>query len=277
VDLLTGQDGSNQGEIFYAVVPDPAGTHGPVLSRNTLLTSLPAILAHEFEHMVHFNQRLLLGGASAQDALWLSEALAQMAEDLVGDAHEAENNIVKAMDYRSGNWDRATRFLRQPSQVSVLTTLPPGTLAERGAGWLLLKHLYGREGEGDLLRALTGSQMTGVENVTSVIGRSWPDIVSDWVGSLFLDGLSVPVRTGLTVQGVNLREDLARSDGTYPLEAESVGWGSFSISGSLWSSAPDYYILTPPVEDGVAVNVSGPNGRPPDSPAGLRILVVRIQ
>jgi hypothetical protein len=274
LDLLTDQDGSNGGEIFYAVVPDPTGIHGPVLSRTTLLKSLPAILAHEFEHMVHFNQRILVGGATAQDALWLSEALAQMAEDLVG---EAEDNPIRALDYQSANWDRARRFLLNPKQVSVLTTVPPGTLAERGAGWLLLRHLYGREGEGDLLRALTGSQRTGVENVTTVIGRNWPDIVSDWAGSLYLDGLSVPVRTGLTVLGLNLREALAHFSGTYPLDPGTTGGTSFSNFGNLWSSAPDYYILTPSKEGGVAVNVSGPNGRPPGSTSGLRILVVRLR
>jgi len=40
VDLLTDRDGSNKGEIFYAVVPDPTGAHGPILGRTTLLRSL---------------------------------------------------------------------------------------------------------------------------------------------------------------------------------------------------------------------------------------------
>jgi hypothetical protein len=277
VDLLPDRTGSNKGEVFYAAVPDPLGTHGPVLSRATLLSSIPAILAHEFEHMVHFNQRLLLAGAADQDALWLSEALAQMAEDLVGMAHEEMGNFARAREYQLGNWKRARQFLLNPSQVSVLATLPPGTLEERGAGWVLLKHLYGREGQNAFLRSLTGSKRTGVENITFAIGRDWTGIVSDWVGSLYLDGVGVPVRSGLTVSGVNLRSALALPDGTYPLSPHRVGGASFSISGSLWSSAPDYYILTTPEVGGVALNVSGPSGRPPDPPSGLRILVVRLQ
>lgn len=276
VDLLTDRDGSNKGEIFYAVVPDPTGAHGPILGRATLLRSIPAILAHEFQHMVHFNQRILVAGAADQDALWLSEAMAQMAEDLVGMAFDALGDPTTALDYQLGNWSRARRFLQDPSQVSVLAALPPGTLAERGAGWLLVKHLYGREGQNDFLRTLTTSKRTGVENVTFAIGRDWEDIVSDWVGSLYLDGVSVPVRSGLRVLGVNLRVVLAR-DGAYPLSPQTVGEASFSISGSLWSSAPDYYILKTPEVGGVAVNVSGPNGRPPAPPSGLRILVVRLR
>jgi len=276
VDLLTDRTGSNKGEVFYAVVPDPTGINGPSLSRTLLLNSIPAILAHEFEHMVHFNQRLLVGGAPDQDALWLSEALAQMAEDLVGMAFDEMGDPGRAEDYYLGNWGRARRFLEHPSQVSVLATLPPGTLAERGAGWLLLKHLYGREGEKEFLRTLTGSTRTGVENITFATDRTWKDIVSDWVGSLYLDGVSIPVRSGLQVLGVNLRYVLGLTS-PYPLIPQSVGGTSFSISGSLWSSAPDYYILTTPEVGGVALNVSGPNGRPPDSSSGLRILVVRLQ
>jgi len=277
VDLQEDHSGSNKGEIFYAVVPDPSGIHGPVLNRTPLMSALPAILAHEFEHMVHFNQRILEGGARSQDALWLSEALAQMAEDLVGEAFREKGDPVRAMDYQLGNWGRARRFLQNPSQVSVLTTLPPGTLAERGAAWLLLKHLYGRDGAEELIRTLTGSYRTGVENVTHASGRNWEDIVTDWAGSLYLDGLAVPVRIGLRVLGVNLRDALSRAEGDYPLDPVELGGSTFSFMGSLWSSAPEYFILTPPAAGGLAVNLSGPEGRPGSPAAGLRVLVVRLQ
>lgn len=277
VDLQDGLSGSNKGEIFYAVVPDPTGIHGPVLNRMALMSSLPAIIAHEFEHMVHFNRRILQAGAPSQDALWLSEALAQMAEDLVGEAFHDAGDPVTAMDYQVGNWSRARRFLLNPSQVSVLTTLPPGTLAERGAGWLLLKHLFGREGGESFIRTLTSSTDTGVENVTNAVGREWSEIVSDWAGSLYLDGLSVPVRSGLRVLGVNLRDVLSRLGGTYPLSPPTVGGSSFSVPGTLWSSAPDYYILTTPERGGLAVNLSGPGGGAPDPASGLDMLLVRLR
>ncbi len=277
VDLVDGTKGSNGGEVFYAVVPDGTGAHGPILGRNSLLTTLPAILAHEFEHMVHYNQRILRAGADRQEALWLSEALAQMAEDLVGMAYAEMGVSAWAKDYQRGNWSRARRFLLDPAHVSVLAAEPPGTLAERGAGWLLLKHLYGREGQNELLQALTSSTRTGLENLERVVGRSWEEIVGDWVGSLFLDGIAVPVRDGLRVEGVNLRAALSLFDGRFPLEPSSPGATAFLDRESLWSSAPGYYILTTPERGGLAVNVSGAEGRPPDSGAGLRVLLVRLQ
>jgi len=277
LDLLEGRSGSNEGEIFYALVPDPQGEEGPFISRRTALNTIPAILAHEFEHMVHFNQRILLGGAESTEALWLSEALAQMAEDLVGEVFEDARQPSKAFQYRSGNWTRARRFLQDPSQVSVLSSLSPGTLAERGAGWLLLKQVSGRPGQEDLLRALASSSSTGTENLTGALGLGWEELVAGWAGALFLDGTTVPVRPELRVAGVNLRAVLSNSDGSYPLRGLTFGQQTDLFSGTLWSSAPNYFIISPPPGGGLALVASGPMGGLPEAAMGLQVLVVRIQ
>lgn len=277
LDLLEGRSGSNGGEIFYAVVPDPTGLHGPILPRSTVLYAIPAVLAHEFEHMVHFNQRILVAGAENQEALWLSEALAQMAEDLVGSAYETMGDPAQARLFQIGNWSRARRFLLDPNRVSVLATVPPGTLEERGAAWLLLKFLHGHDQTGTLLKSLTGSKGIGVGNVTDVVGGSWEELITEWAGAIYLDGLAVPVRTDLRFLGVNLRYVLSLVDGEFPLVPPELGQLSFSVEDSLWSSAPDYYILTTPETEGLALSVSGHGGRPPEPASGLRFLVVRLQ
>jgi hypothetical protein len=226
--------------------------------------------------MIHYNQRILVGGAESQDALWLSEALAQMAEDLVGEAYRGMGRPEQAEQYQLGNWSRARRFLLEPSHVSVLATLPPGTLEERGAGWLLLKYLNGQDEAGSLLSRLVASTRTGVWNVTEAAGRPWEDLLGDWAGALYLDGLEVPVRDELRFSGLNLRYALSVFNGGFPLKPPLLGAISFWRSASLWSSAPDYYIITTPEAGGLALNVSGPGGRPPDPASGLRILVVRL-
>ncbi|NIR38511.1 MAG: hypothetical protein GWO00_01660, partial [Gemmatimonadetes bacterium] len=75
VDLLPDTEGSNAGEIFYTLVPDPDGIYSDPRPKDDILELVPAILAHEFQHMVHFNQRVLLLGAEANEAVWLSEGL----------------------------------------------------------------------------------------------------------------------------------------------------------------------------------------------------------
>jgi hypothetical protein len=275
LDLLRGRSGSNGGEIFYSVVPDPNGAEGPAIGKYTALSTIPAVLAHEFEHMIHFNQRILVKEAVIPEALWLSEALAQMAEDLVGTAFDEAQRPTKAYQYRVGNWIRARKFLQNTSQVSVLASLPPGTLAERGAGWLILKQVLGRSGGEDLLFGLASSTATGVDNLSGALGLDWEEILADWVGSLYLDGTNVPVRPELLVQGVNLRASLSESDGSYPLRAQLFGEESAYLEGTLWSSAPDYFIISPPA-GGVAVGAGGPLGGAPEATLGLQVLLVRL-
>jgi hypothetical protein len=219
---------------------------------------------------------MLVGGAESTEALWLSEAMAQMAEDLVGQTYLEAQRPDKALQYQSGNWARARRFLEEPSQINVLASLPPGTLAERGAGWLLLKQVRGLHGQGSILKTMASSPLSGILNLTGASGLSWPDIVSNWSGSLYLDGTGLPVRPELEVSGVNLRFALLSHGGYYPLQPTSLGPGSMSVSGTLWSSAPAYFIIRPP-EGGLTLGVGGLVGERPEPGLGLRALLVRLQ
>ena len=100
-DLLPENTGSNRGEVFYALVPDPTGIHSDPRTRKTVLDVVPAVLAHEFQHMVQFNQRFLLLDAG-QEALWLAEALAQMAEEVVARRYEELGDPGSAEIFRAG-------------------------------------------------------------------------------------------------------------------------------------------------------------------------------
>jgi len=146
IDLLEDREGSNGGEIFYALVPDPEGEFGDPRSRHRVLETVPAILAHEFQHMVHFNERVLVRGAPSTEALWLSEALATASEDLVARTFFARGRPERARAFREGNYVRAIRFFRDPGDVSLVVSSGQGSLAERGAGWLFIRYLAGGRG-----------------------------------------------------------------------------------------------------------------------------------
>jgi hypothetical protein len=68
-DLLARSrcSGSNLGEIFYALVPDPAGQWSDSRSVDLVLRTVPRVLAHEFQHMIQFARR-----GNTTDVLWLS-------------------------------------------------------------------------------------------------------------------------------------------------------------------------------------------------------------
>jgi hypothetical protein len=127
------------------------------------------------------------------------------------------------------------------------------------------------------LGILASSTLSGTENLTEAVGLGWEELVADWAGALFLDGTGVPVRPELTVSGVNLRVALSESGGTYPLRALDFGEHSALFSGTLWSSAPNYFIISPPVSGGVVLSASGPMGGLPEATMGLQLLVVCLQ
>ena len=69
---------SNDGEIFYGAAPDPACS---VPRPRRSPSSLPGVFIHEFQHMISFNQHVLVRGGDAEDT-WLNEGLSHFAEEL---------------------------------------------------------------------------------------------------------------------------------------------------------------------------------------------------
>lgn len=275
-DLIPEGDGSNAGEIFYALVPDPQGELGDARSRDLVLRSIPSILAHEFQHMIHFNQRVLLRGQRHTEALWLSEALAQMAEDVVGEAYAARNDFDAAERFRNGNRQRARRYLERSASVSLVPITGGGTLEERGGGWLLLRYLRGQSGSGDdLLRALTQTTLSGVTNVQTQTGRDWRQLLSSWSAAIYLSGLGLDVASRLDFLDIDLRAFIS-AGGTYPLQAQISGPAGFVRTGTLRSSAPGHFIVRPGI-GGAALTLAGPDGLLPASAGRLGLTLVRLQ
>ena len=270
-DLMPELSSSNAAEVFYALVPDPEGIHSDPRGRRQVLEIVPAILAHEYQHMVHYNQRILLRGGS-QDALWMLEGLAQMAEELVARAYEAAASPLEAELFRDGNRRRARLYLDRPDTVSLIVSSGRGTLGERGAGLLFLMYLYQQDG-GDLLRRLTRSTRTGIANVEAETGADWSALLPDWGAAMFVDG-SPAATESLSYPGVDLWGFL---EDPPPFSVEDFGGSDFTRSGSLPASSHRYFILRPPNGGSLSVQLGGAGGGSyaPGAALGLRLL--RIQ
>lgn len=171
---------SNGQEIFYTLVPDPEGRCGTPISSDFVVTNiLPGVLAHEFQHMVSFNQHLFVHGGSSEEP-WLNEALSHFAEDITGFGNE--------------NPSRVKLYLSQPSRTSIVPNSSP-TLAERGGAYLFLRYLYEQNGNGDaFINKLIATDKTGVANLEAAFGGSekFADFMNRWAIALALS------ETGLT-------------------------------------------------------------------------------
>ncbi|MEQ9400761.1 MAG: hypothetical protein RJQ04_16470 [Longimicrobiales bacterium] len=275
VDLLPGQGGSNGGEVFYALVPDPLGRFSDAHTVQEVLRVMPPVLAHEFTHMVHFNQRVLLRGATSSDAVWLSEGVAQMGEEVVARTFAAAGDADHLEMFRNGNRVRARRFLADPSAVSLLIGTGQGSLAERGAGWLFVLWLVDQLGE-RVLDRLVGTTRTGSANVAAVAGRAFDELLLDWFTALLLDGAVSPpdVGEGLVYRTLDLATLLGPDLG---IGTTHVGERAFRDPILLWSSSAAHYIVEPPSGGSVTLRLGGPDEGDAPPGSGFRLRVVRLR
>lgn len=272
VDLLPDRQGSNEAEIFYTLVPDPEGIFSDPRPLETILQTVPAILAHEFQHMVNFNQRVLVLGAEANESVWLSEGLAQFAEEIVARAYEEVGDALSTAMFRNGTRDRSRRYLVRPDTISLIVSAGNGTLAERGAGYLFVLYLSSQYGEGVVTR-LTQTIRTSVTNVEAETGTDWETGLADWWSALSLDGS--PIGTGpLAFPGIDLRDFLGMP---FPLDPSLVGGDDFVRSGELPSGSAAYFIVSPGTAGTTTVRLGGEGGGASAPQASLQMRVIRVR
>lgn len=280
---LTSGTGSNNGEIFYSVVPDPDGRFSDRRSVSRILEVVPPVLAHEFQHMIHFHQRMRLRQASSQEALWLSEALAHMAEELVGEEFLRRGDAESAADFKLDNFARARLYLQRPDTVSLIAIKQPGSLAERGASWLFLLHLMGHYGGEDLITRLTQTTRSSVSNVRAETGQSWARLFADWTVANYADGLAAlegsALESRFTYPNVNLRQVLGQGSSGYPLQPGVQAFQDFTMADTLPASSPDYLLLRVSSSTPRTLNLSFGSGRGGAFPGEARpqLTVLRVR
>lgn len=187
---------SNEMEIFYTLVPDPSGSHGiPISESFTVDNVLPGVLAHEFQHMISYNQKVFLQAGATEDP-WLNEGLSHFAEDITGFGNE--------------NPARERIFLANPSQISIAPTSSP-SLGQRGGAYLFVRYLYEQSSNGtQFIQNLYNSSNTGTANIEHAFAGSSPslnqfnELMNQWAIALTLS------ETGLT------------SDTRYNYEARTI-------------------------------------------------------
>ncbi|MFO7262369.1 MAG: IPT/TIG domain-containing protein [bacterium] len=277
---LTTEPNSNRAEIFYSLVPDPNGDFGDRRATSDVLRVVPPVLAHEFQHMIHFNQRFLLRRVGTE-VQWLSEALAHSAEDIVAAALRERGQESDADVFSIPNLQRASRFLADPGGASLIGDDPPGSLEERGAQWLFLKYVSGHYGGADLLRTLTQTTRSGVDNVTAATGRSWSSLLADW--SVALWAHSAPELQGVTLEprftyaNVDLRQEFQRFGASYPLEPVPLLMQDFVASDTLPAASMDYLLLVAPGSaPPLNLNFAGKRGAPFSEP-GPQLTILRVR
>lgn len=216
---------SNEGEVFYAFVPDDVGQNGLLL----------ATMAHELAHLIYFGNRIVEPSARRELAsapvTWFTEALAYLAEDLSGYGSEPSG----------------------PKQLALfaLTAFPNLSLTgkdvfvsydlgdegggdssyRRGLGYLFLRFLFDRAGGASISRSGALNDNGGIAWLYRVFSYSglnkemraierasnmpFADLMKDWYATLVLEGVQrfkgeayrykEPIKDPLSGQEVGIR------------------------------------------------------------------------
>jgi hypothetical protein len=279
-DLLSRSrcSGTNRAEIFYSMVPDPGARWGDARSLPAVMASVPPVLAHEVQHMIHFARR-----GYSSDVLWLSEALAHTAEELVGDVLADRGLHDAAEDFFTGNSLRAAQYLVRTRSTSLIAEEMPGTLAVRGGGWLLLRYLRGHYGGDGLLDRLTASTRTGVDNITAETGMPWREILADFGIALWAHdapGLSGTLEDRHRFVGPGPREFVENQFGNYPLQVPLSNWDDFSTALRLPASSQGYVRVAVPADGApgpLNFVLSGSLGAPMGAADDVALSILRIR
>ncbi len=122
------------------------------------------VLAHEFQHMIHWNEQ-------RNAAIWFNEGCSTLSEDLNG---FVTHSSVMA-------------YLANPNtQLTAWSEVPERAIAHYGAANLFMRYIYthytGEEGLVDLIRADAGNNP---DAFVELAARTRPDITS--FGTLFVD------------------------------------------------------------------------------------------
>lgn len=291
-DLVPAAPGSNRREVFFAFAPKPATSTCTAVTRTRELSSLPPTLIHEFQHMISYNQHVLIRGGSDED-LWLNEGLSHFAEEL-GFRVTPDTQCPAAAScfsqFASGDLSNAYAYLEEPESTFLIAPRSgTGTLAERGAAWLFVRWAADHFSSDTLLgtsftRALEQTTQIGSENVATATGQIFSNMVGEWLLANYTDNLPGFTQTGRLryrtwdFRGVFSRNSPAIFAKPYPLTPDSTA-GSYSRSGTLRGGTGRFVRFKLPAGSvGATIRLAGSTVGTRVNDAVLpRIAVVRIQ
>ncbi len=282
--------GSNEGEYFYLLAPDPLGkVNGNRRTTGFVDTNTTAVIAHEFEHLINASRRLYVNNTPEFEVKWLDEGLAHIAEELLFH-HEAgltpRSNIdsptIKASQQRAtafnldmtggGNTTRYRNYLLKPSSSSPYAA--DDSLTTRGAAWSFLRYLadHAASSDGNLFMRLANGPATGVANLQSVFGKDTPTQLRNWVVSNAVDDV---VNTDVALQqpSWNWHSIYTTLYSAYPLQLPTLVDAS-SYSGSLAAGGAAYYRFAVTGGSNATLTLGGASG---GSGSHVQLVVVRTR
>ncbi|HBM97331.1 TPA: hypothetical protein DD394_07575 [bacterium UBP9_UBA11836] len=160
---------SNEGEILY-------------LNSNCSDTDLYSTIAHEFQHMCDFNQKVCLDGefSGQYEDTTINEGKSTLAEDLCGFRMRAEDEDTDEKTVAPSNsylFKTTSAYLANPGKVSLLSF--NNALGEYGQAYLLMKYITDRYGTSTITEIATSPNVS-FDNIEDVTGTEFSQLYYDF-------------------------------------------------------------------------------------------------
>jgi len=238
---LAGCTTSNFAEMFYLLVPDPAGA----INQNTrsvdfVKTVTVSTLAHEFQHLINASRRLYVTTSNSFEDVFLDEGLSHEAEELAFyrasglspgqnidyQQIQASPKVQTAFDnFGAPNVRRLIEYLTNPPGNSPYVN--NGNITTRGAIWSFLRYAADRKGgnESQMWFQLANppADVHGIANITRAVTDDLSGWVRDWAIANYADDLVPNLQPIVTHPSWNMRSVAeAVNQGFWPLDTQQL-------------------------------------------------------
>ncbi|MFL5620147.1 MAG: hypothetical protein ACJ79A_17345 [Gemmatimonadaceae bacterium] len=271
---LQGCVTSNEGEMFYMLVPDPSGVvNGNKHTLGFVDTLTVSVLAHEFQHLINAGRRLYVNtGAEDFEDTWLNEGLSHVAEELLY-YHESgmqprqgltdaliRTNPAKYAIWKAdaaSNFSRLLEYIEDPGAASAIDDVND-ELSTRGASWSFLRYAVDRAFTSDagVWTRFSNSTQTGLNTVALGLQTDPRPYLADFALANYISDLGVSNDPRFRHKSWNYRDIFSNTFGTrvngvftpngfYPLKVTGLA-NRVATSASVRGGSATYYRLAVP-------------------------------
>ena len=215
---------TNEAEIFY-IEEDAA---------KTMPDYIYSTLVHEFQHMIHFNQKTVKQGVSGSSETWYNEMLSLMTEDVMANliGIPLTNSLNKLRV-------RVPTFLNYYDQIGItdwsrIDSSPNYAMAISFGAYLLRNY-----GGPELLGKLVTNNRRNIDSLNMALGEIYSGLTFQQVLARFGETLIFTEQTtdpGVVTYNKSVVQSITGVNGTYTYTAEA-----FNVWSTFGSSTP--YIL----------------------------------
>jgi hypothetical protein len=295
-----GCAGSNEGELFYMLAPDPTGiayegSDGTASSSNIRRTGFvdsltTATIAHEFQHLINASRRIYVNTtATDYEVVWLNEGLSHIAEELLyyrESGKQPRSNLDDA-SIRVGqptyplwrtdaaqNFSRFASYLRAPESFSPVQV--NDELAVRGAAWAFLRFATDQKyaADGDVWYRMANSTTRGFGTLGLVYGNDATTLLRDWTVANYVDDTGFTTDARYMHKSWNFRDIYTKTfvSGVFPLKVTGLSAGT-AVAVSVAENSANYFRFTVPANGQGRLDLNGTSTQA----APLQFIVLRTR